>query len=253
LNDSATVTGGFNPTGTVTFNLFGPSDPTCSGTPAYTQTVGLSGGSASTSPGFVTNAAGTWNWTASYSGDANNSPATSGCGAESVTVTNPHTGQITPTNTTCTQFNSGTAGTLGEVDYQTKTQKNAVVISNDQPGVFFYYIKLVAPAASWNADVTFTPTTPTWGVSGVFAYDASCNTWKKVTFISTNPSDVKFNFTGTTTGATYIIAVKYSAKAIVGQSAPTPRDVTYTFQAKLNGSVVPNSDNNLLLHKTSGP
>jgi uncharacterized repeat protein (TIGR01451 family) len=86
LNDSATVTGGYNPTGSVTFNLYDPSHSDCSGTPAYTQTVTLSGGSAHTSPGFLANLAGTWQWTASYSGDSNNNPASSGCGAEPVTV-----------------------------------------------------------------------------------------------------------------------------------------------------------------------
>ncbi len=30
--DTATVSGGVNPTGTVTFNLFGPGDATCTGT-----------------------------------------------------------------------------------------------------------------------------------------------------------------------------------------------------------------------------
>jgi hypothetical protein len=87
LNDSATVSGGLNPTGTVTFKLYPPSDATCAGTPAYEQTVPLSGGSASTSPGFVSNAAGTWRWTATYSGDGANNSVSSGCQAEQVTIT----------------------------------------------------------------------------------------------------------------------------------------------------------------------
>lgn len=86
LNDSATVTGGFNPSGTVTFRLWDPDQPSCTGTPRYSQTVTLSGGSASTSPGFQADKAGTWNWTAEYSGDDNNNAATSGCGAEAVVV-----------------------------------------------------------------------------------------------------------------------------------------------------------------------
>jgi len=89
LNDSATVSGGYNPTGTVTFNLYGPLDTNCSGTPAYTQTVNLSSGSAATSPGFASNAVGTWRWTATYNGDSNNNTATSGCQDELVTVTQP--------------------------------------------------------------------------------------------------------------------------------------------------------------------
>ena len=42
--DTATVTGGVTPTGTVTFNLFGPGNTTCTGTPVFTSTNPLSGG-----------------------------------------------------------------------------------------------------------------------------------------------------------------------------------------------------------------
>src|SRR5260370_23433836 len=72
------VTGGSNPTGSVTFNLYGPGDPTCAGAVIYTQTVALTGTSASTSPGFTTVAAGTYEWTASIPADANNNAAKTG-------------------------------------------------------------------------------------------------------------------------------------------------------------------------------
>src|SRR5205823_4760041 len=76
LNDSANLSGGFNPTGSITFNLYGPDNLTCnpSGPAAvYTQQVSVSGnGSYNTSPGFTTLQAGTYHWTASYSGDGNN-------------------------------------------------------------------------------------------------------------------------------------------------------------------------------------
>jgi len=86
LNDTATVTGGTNPTGTVTFNLWGPDDVDCDGTAVYTQTVDLTAGSATTSPGYTTLAAGTYAWTASYSGDSNNNTASSGCTEEEVVI-----------------------------------------------------------------------------------------------------------------------------------------------------------------------
>ena len=84
LSDTATLSGGYNPTGNVTFKLYAPSDASCSGTPAYTVTDGTVPYSAD--PGFVSNAAGTWHWTADYAGDTNNNPASSGCSAEPVTV-----------------------------------------------------------------------------------------------------------------------------------------------------------------------
>jgi hypothetical protein len=86
LNDSATITGGSSPTGTVTFNLYGPGDTTCTGTALFTQTVAVSGGVASTTGGYTTTIAGTYNWTAHYSGDNGNLPADSGCGSEAVTI-----------------------------------------------------------------------------------------------------------------------------------------------------------------------
>ena len=86
LNDQATLQG-VNPTGTISFSLFSPADPNCAGAPFFTQTVPVSGNSTvSTSDGPVANGAGTWHWVVSYSGDANNSPVSSTCPDEPVTV-----------------------------------------------------------------------------------------------------------------------------------------------------------------------
>lgn len=89
-NDNLTLSGGIGtPTGTVTFNLYSPSDATCAGTPAYTQTVNVSNGTAATTnTTFHATAEGTWRWASSYSGDAFNDPATSACGVEQFTIDN---------------------------------------------------------------------------------------------------------------------------------------------------------------------
>ncbi len=87
ISDTATVSGGFNPTGTVTFHLFAPTSPTCTGDPVFTSPNDpLSGGSA-TSGAFPTTAVGTYHWTATYNGDTNNAAITSGCTAEPVVIT----------------------------------------------------------------------------------------------------------------------------------------------------------------------
>jgi hypothetical protein len=87
LNDSAAVSAGYTPGGSITFNLYSPSQTCGSGTPAYTQTVTVSGnGSYSTANTVAATMAGTWSWTASYAGDANNNSASSTCGQETVTV-----------------------------------------------------------------------------------------------------------------------------------------------------------------------
>ncbi len=87
LNDTATLSGGSSPTGNVTFKLFAPSDPTCSGAAVFEQTDGTA--PYATTGGYVSLVAGTYHWTADYAGDANNSSASSGCAAEPVVINQP--------------------------------------------------------------------------------------------------------------------------------------------------------------------
>jgi hypothetical protein len=84
VRDTATLTGGSAPTGTVTFRLF--NDIACANQ-VMTSTNALAGSSA-TSDWFVPAATGTYYWTARYNGDAHNQPAYSGCNAanESATI-----------------------------------------------------------------------------------------------------------------------------------------------------------------------
>jgi hypothetical protein len=85
ISDSATVIGGASPTGNVVFKLFGPGDSNCS-TPIATITKPLIAGSAS-SGNVTAGGAGTYNWVATYTGDANNNAVASPCGSEPVQVT----------------------------------------------------------------------------------------------------------------------------------------------------------------------
>ncbi len=93
-NDDATLSGlTSNGGGTVTFNLYSPSDATCSGAPAYTQTVDVNGNGtySTTNTTFLAKDEGTWRWQVSYSGDANNEGSTSACGVEQFTLDNDTT------------------------------------------------------------------------------------------------------------------------------------------------------------------
>jgi hypothetical protein len=83
LSDSVTVTGGNKPTGTVTFDLYNNSS--ASGTPLFTDTETLSGGTA-TSNGYVATAVGTDYWVVTYNGNARNNPVTSSAAAEPVVI-----------------------------------------------------------------------------------------------------------------------------------------------------------------------
>jgi hypothetical protein len=102
IADKATVSGGDNPTGTVTFNLYNNSNGT--GTPLFTDTETLVGGSA-TSNGYTATAAGTDYWVATYNGDSNNSAVSSGTSAEPVSIS-----LASPTITTSQQPASATVG-----------------------------------------------------------------------------------------------------------------------------------------------
>jgi hypothetical protein len=79
LNDTAVLSGGNNPTGTITFTLFSPSNVA-----VYTDVVTVTGnGTYSTATmgnhagGYLPTVTGTYKWTATYtSGDSNNTNAT---------------------------------------------------------------------------------------------------------------------------------------------------------------------------------
>jgi hypothetical protein len=89
INDTATLSGGTAPTGTITFNLYAPSDANCTAAPVFTSLVPVNGNGSYTSASFTSASIGTYRWIANYGGDSNNLPTTNVCNApnESVVVT----------------------------------------------------------------------------------------------------------------------------------------------------------------------
>ena len=107
LSDTATITGGNNPTGTVTFNLYAAA-ANCTGTPVATATGTLSNSVATgTASNVALNTLGDYYWVASYPGDGVNQAQTSACNdpAEKVTVI-----KASPTITTAASPSSATVG-----------------------------------------------------------------------------------------------------------------------------------------------
>jgi hypothetical protein len=88
VSDAATLSGGYNPSGRIVFRLYGRLDTTCANSPAYSKRVTVSGNGVYGSGNFTPARPGTYRWTASYSGDANNQPTAGACNdpGESVTV-----------------------------------------------------------------------------------------------------------------------------------------------------------------------
>src|SRR5262249_48133510 len=98
LNDSATLSSGYNPGGSITFYLFAPgvtpNGPYSNN--VYSNTV-VGGGNGTystrtgTNPGgYTPTVIGTYQWVAVYSGDSNNKGATDGFGSEPETVVAPN-------------------------------------------------------------------------------------------------------------------------------------------------------------------
>jgi len=109
VSDTATVSGGLNPTGTVTFQLFGAGDTTCSGTPVFISSDQPLSNGVAASGTFSPTATGTYEWVATYNGDDANLTAVSGCGDEPVTIVAAQVLGITTPNT-----GAGLMGALAE-------------------------------------------------------------------------------------------------------------------------------------------
>ena len=110
VQDDATLAGGSAPTGTITFTLTNASSAVVD-----TETATVSGNGAYATPtGYMATAPGTYQWSASYGGDTNNSSANDqGGSAEQVII-----GQATPTlATACMRARSR----LGGTDFDTAT------------------------------------------------------------------------------------------------------------------------------------
>ena len=87
----ARLENGAGPSSFIIFHLYRPGDESCS-SPVFTGSATVNG-NGTYSPGFspffppILDQVGTWRWTATYQGDAQNEPAASPCGAYTVTAT----------------------------------------------------------------------------------------------------------------------------------------------------------------------
>jgi hypothetical protein len=134
LTDTATLSGGYVPSGSITFNLYGPSS-----TVVDTETATVSGnGNYSTPTGYVPTAAGSYYWVASYGGDTNNNTATGVHEPETVSAVSPAiattpggTVQIgAGTNLTDSATLSGGYSPTGTITFTLYSPSNAVVYTD---------------------------------------------------------------------------------------------------------------------------
>ena len=91
MDDAATLAGGYNPTGTITFTLTEPNNTTIT-----VGTVTVNGNGTYTAPVVAATQVGTYTWHATYSGDSNNNSAVDNGQNESLTI-GSQTGSISGT------------------------------------------------------------------------------------------------------------------------------------------------------------
>jgi hypothetical protein len=157
LSDSATLAGGYFPTGSITFTLTAPD-----GTNVDTESVMVNGNTTySTSKGPVPTVAGVYQWVASYSGDTNNKGADSAIEPESVIGGG---GPSTPTITTT----AGPGVVLGSGQALTDS---ATLSGGSSPGgtITFY---LFAPGVTPNATNSNNVYSSVVSVSGNITYSS---------------------------------------------------------------------------------
>ena len=204
IADQATVTGGDNPTGTVTFNLY--NNPNGTGTPLFTDTQNLVGGVA-TSAGYTTTATGTDYWVATYNGDSNNSTVTSGTAAEPVTVT-----PAAATHLTVRAPASVTAGSPFSVTVSAEDQFNN--LSTTYRGTVHFTTTDAGSGVVLPADYTFTS-----GDNGTHTFT------NLVTLITAGPQTVTVTDT-TTSSVTGTAAITVTAATPTIATAQQPATAT---------------------------
>jgi hypothetical protein len=193
---------------------------------AGTVNVNVNTGQVPDSNPVTFSQAGTYYWQAAYSGDGRNEAAKSDCGSERLEIAT-QVAKITPTGTTCQQYQNGTAATLGQVLYTVAKGNKIGAVS---PGVFFYYTR-VSGSGSVTITQSHTGTSPTIPIQmkQVLLYsDPGCATLKWKTLV-VNTADGTATGTLPATGGPFIISVKYDSGSLKGKPKPDPETSTYTF------------------------
>jgi hypothetical protein len=151
----------------------------------------------------------------------------------------PANGQVAPTSTTCSDFQSGTAADLTMVLYGVKNGR----INNVAPGVLFYYTRVTAPSSSFTVTIAQTKNSgavPFFGAqtSQVRVLNSDCSA--QAGTVSISGGQVTINVTGATPGEIIVISVKYDPGTVTGTAVSGPPFPTfhYDFATFVNGNQV---------------
>jgi len=174
LSDSAVLSGGYYPTGSITFTLSGPDGF------SYSQTDPVSGNGtymASDTLPTTGTVAGTYTWSAAYSGDANNKVASETGSATNgeQTVVSPASPTIVTTASPAVTLPTGPPGTVTLSDSAVLSggyyPTGSITFTVSGPGGFSY--SQTDMVSSGNSTYTASDTLPTTGtVTGTYTWTA---------------------------------------------------------------------------------
>jgi len=210
LSDTAVLTGADNPTGTITFRLFGPDDPTCSGTVASQSSRTVNGNGTYTSDAFTAAAPGTYRWVASYSGDANNPALASACGdpAQTVVVSAGPTTTSTSTSTTSTSTTSTSTTTTSTTVPPTTTSTpsttstSSTTTSTTSPAPTTTSSSTTSSSTTSSTTTTLAPTTTSSTLAPTTTSSTLAPTTTSSTVVPTTTSTVPTTTSSTSTSST---------------------------------------------------
>ena len=140
----------------------------------------------------------------------------------------PAVSQITPAETTCSQFASGTAEALGSVQYDV----NNDLIQRVVPRNFLYWVKVTAPAGNNTVRITQTITTGNFNTffagigNGSNVFDSNCVSLQRSGSQIGDTVQVRFN---APSAGTCFIGINFVAQSLLGQPAPSPTTVHHDF------------------------
>ena len=169
-----------------------------------------------------------------FNGDGKQDLAAANDGSDNVSILlrDCPVSQITPAGTSCSQFSSGTAETLGIAQYDLTNN----LIDRVVPHGFLYLVPVTAPAGENIFRITQTITTGNFNSFfadigyGSNVRDSDCIRLQRTVTQSGDTVTVRFNAPA---AGTYFIAIKFNAQSLFGEPAPSPgTTVHYNFTTR---------------------
>jgi RHS repeat-associated protein len=243
VTDTATVSGGFHPVGSVSWNVYAASDTGCQ-TPLNSSplTASLTSGSA-TSPSYTPSGPGTFELVATYAGDQHNDSVSTSCRdpTEQVVVSQSVPAQMEPATTTLVKGNFYPAGPSqstfvaqpGDTPAFSQTFPN--IQFDPVQGSIQYTPSPVGPSTRPFTDVTtneaglFTGTIQAQGngaqagVGNLASFDAEF----EANFIVSQPGNITFNITA---DDGFLLGVGGAATRVSGTYQNPPASGTTPFK-----------------------